>query len=64
MWLGLINEIKCWFIRTFITRNCWMPKDWTAFSWSDDEIPQWVKDANKNEFEYTIMEMEDYTNES
>jgi len=54
MWFGLINEIKCWFIRTFITRNCWMPKDWTAFSWSDDEIPQWVKDTDKSQWEFTI----------
>ncbi len=61
MWFGLINEIKFWFIRTFITRNCWMPKGDVGFTstWADDDIPQWVKDADKNEFEYTIMETED-----
>ena len=56
MRFGLINEIKSWYIRTFITRNCWMPKGNIEFSWTDDGIPQWVKDADKNEFEYTIME--------
>ena len=39
MWFGLINEIKCWFIRTFITRNCWMSKGEVGFTstWSDEE---------------------------
>ena len=38
MWFGLINEIKCWFTRTFITRNCWMPKGDVSFTstWSED----------------------------
>ena len=40
MWFGLINEIKSWYIRTFITRNCWMPKGDIEFSWTDDDMPQ------------------------
>ena len=35
MWLGLKNEIKAWFTRTFITRNCWIPKGDVTISWSD-----------------------------
>lgn len=35
MWFGLINEIKAWFTRIFITRNCWMPEGDITFSWSD-----------------------------
>lgn len=55
MWFGLINEIKSWYIRTFITRNCWMPKGDTTFSWaSDDGIPQWVKDTDKNVFDFQL----------
>ena len=61
--LTLKERIKCWFTRTFITRNCWMPKGDTTFSWSDDEIPQWVKDTNKSKFEFTI-DVEDDTNET
>lgn len=54
MSLGLLNEIKFWFIRTFMTRNCWMPKGNTEFSWADDDIPQWVKDTDKSKFEFTL----------
>ena len=58
MWFGLINEIKFWFVRTFKMRNCWMPKGDVSFSWSDDEIPQWVKDTDKSKWEFTIMDEE------
>ena len=54
MWFGLINEIKFWLIRTFKMRNCWMPKGDVSFSWSDDEILQWVKDTDKSKFEFQI----------
>jgi hypothetical protein len=55
MSLGLLNEIKFWFIRTFKTRKCITPKDETEFSWaSDDDIPQWVKDTDKSKFEFTL----------
>ena len=66
MWFGLINEIKFWFIRTFKTRNSYFSrKDMNnfAFSWSDDEIPQWVKDTDKSKFEFTI-DVEDNTDET
>jgi hypothetical protein len=60
MWLGLKNEIKFWFIRTFITRNCWMPNGDTEFSWAnDDDIPQWVKDTDKSQWEFKIGVEED-----
>ena len=57
MWFGLINEIKFWFVRTFKMRNCWMPKGDVSFTstWSDDDIPQWVKDADKNKEENKTM---------
>ena len=60
MWFGLINEIKFWFTRTFITRNCWMPKGDVSFTstWGDDETPQWVKDTDKSKWEFTIMDEE------
>ena len=63
--LTLKERIKCWFTRTFITRNCWMPKGDISFTstWSDDEIPQWVKDTDKSKFEFTI-DVEDDTNET
>ena len=55
MWLGLLNEIKFWFIRTFKTRKCIMPKGDTEFSWaSDDDIPQWVKDTDKSQWTFEI----------
>ena len=65
MWFGLKNEIKFWFERTFKTRNYWMPKGDVSFTstWSDDEIPQWVKDTDKSKFEFTI-DVEDDTNET
>ena len=34
-WLGLKNEIKFWFERTFKTRHYWMPKGDLTVSWSD-----------------------------
>ena len=39
MWSNLINEIKSWYIRTFITRNCWMPEGDVTFTWSDGGNP-------------------------
>lgn len=37
--LTLKERIKCWFTRTFITRNCWMPKGDVSFTstWNDEE---------------------------
>jgi hypothetical protein len=40
-----------------------MPKGDITFSWSDDEIPQWVKDTDKSKFEFTI-DVEDDANET
>lgn len=54
MWFGLINEIKFWFTRTFVTRNCIMPEGDTTFSWSDDGIPEWVKDTDKSVFDFQL----------
>ena len=56
--LTLKERIVCWFIRTFKTRNCWMPKGDVSFSWSDDDISQWVKNTDKSKFEFTIMDEE------
>lgn len=33
----LKERIMFWFIRTFKTRNCWMPKGDVAFSWVGEE---------------------------
>ena len=39
MWLGLKNEIKFWFERTFKTRHYWMPKGEVSFTstWNEEE---------------------------
>ena len=37
MWFGLRNEIYFWFIRTFITRNGWMPEGPLVLSSSDEK---------------------------
>ena len=59
----LKERIKFWFIRTFKTRKCYIPEEGMIFSWSDDEIPQWVKDTDKSKFKFTIN-VEDYANET
>lgn len=39
MWFGLINEIKAWYTRLFITRNCWMPEGDLSLTstWNEEE---------------------------
>lgn len=46
--LTLKERIKCWFTRTFITRNCWMPKGNISFTstWNDEE--EKGKEGNTN----------------
>lgn len=62
MWFGLKNEIKFWFIRTFKTRNYIMPKGDTTFSWSDDDIPEWVKNTDKSVFDFQLEDTLDEEN--
>lgn len=33
----LKERIKFWFIRTFKTRNCWIPKDAATFTWIGED---------------------------
>lgn len=54
MWFGLINEIKFWFIRTFKTRKCWMPKGDVTFSWSNEE--EVFGNMEKDGFDYCIKD--------
>ena len=52
----LKERLMFWFIRAFKTRNCIKsPNDW-SFSWSDEEIPDWVKNTDKSKFEFKIEE--------